>query len=76
MSMLDEQDAKSALKQQTIPVASGWTESYGHWWQEQAHASDSLKLFGARLIGDGQTPEIFTAVSLSDLACCRYARVF
>ena len=72
--MLDQQDVKSALPESQVPVASGWTQSYGRFWQEQIHTSDSSKLFGARLIGDAQTPQEFTPLSFSDLACCRYVQ--
>lgn len=60
-----------AVKKRKIVVASGWTESYGRWWQEQSNGSGGTILFGAQLIGDARTPKEFTIMSFSDLACCR-----
>lgn len=68
--LLDQLDVER-LTEQTVSVASGWHESYGRWWQEETATSDGILLFGAKLIGDAQTPSKFTCMSLSDLACCR-----
>lgn len=74
--LLVQQDVEN-LTEQTVAVASGWHESYGRWWQEEADTGiDSAVLFSARMIGDAQTPSKFTCMSWSDLACCRYAESY
>ena len=71
--LIVNQKSTEDLKERTVAVASGWHESYGRWWQEQTATSDGTVLFGAQIIGDAQTPSKLTFMSLSDLACCRYA---
>ena len=71
-TLLGQEDVEH-LTEQTVPVVSGWTESYGRWWQEKTATGHGSILFTAQMIGDARTPMQYTCMSLTDLACCRYA---
>ena len=51
-----EQQGIQCRTEQTVLLATGWTESYGRWWREHTDTSDCTLLFGVQLIGDAQTP--------------------
>ena len=62
----------SALPEEICSIASGWTVHYCSWWHEQAPQSSKHTLFPAQLVGDASTPDLYTPMSLGDLAFCRY----
>lgn len=74
-TLLVQEDVE-LLTEQTVPVVSGWTESYRRWWQEETSTGQGTILFTAQMIGDARTPTQYTCMSLSDLACCRYASFY
>ena len=61
-----------ALPGEMCSVASGWTTHYCSWWHEQAPQNSKHTLFPAQLIGDASTPQLYTPMSVGDLAFCRY----
>ena len=71
LAICDQKLLSCALPETVVPVASGWTEPYFKWWEDQVLEHLEAAWFAVRLIGDASTPHKFTPMALNDLAFCR-----